>query len=66
MSQVQRKLAKNTSILREEHYGKWVAFSADQTKVIDFADTLKQLAAKVGDKKAIFSKAVDPSKTYAF
>lgn len=53
-------------LLREEHFGKWVAFSADRTKIVAFSDSLKDLSQKVGDVKVVYEKATYPDRLYAF
>ena len=50
----------------KSHYGKWVALSSDKTKILSYSSELSTLRKKVGSKNVVFTKALDPSKSYAF
>ena len=61
------KNQKNNKIhFCEEHYGKWVALSADRKKILDFSTNLSQLSSKFGTKDVVYTKPLDPNKSYAF
>ena len=57
---------KDSELIQKEHFGKWIAFSADRTKIIAFSENLKDLSQKVGDSKVIYEKATYPDRLYAF
>lgn len=40
-----------TKILGKEHEEKWVALTKKQDKLVDFADTLKVLRDRLGERK---------------
>lgn len=64
-----KKDSKNydlTSILKDEHAGKWVALSTDRKKVVGYSDTFKELEKKIGTKEVIYMKALKKEVTYAF
>ncbi len=53
-------------LLGKEHFGKWVAFSSDRTKIVAFSENLKELSQKVGNAKVVYEKVMHPDRLYAF
>lgn len=59
-------MAKNidlSKVLTEEHERKWVALSADNTKVVDYGDSLVELDKRVSGQDVVYMK-VPPSDVY--
>lgn len=55
----------NKTIFATEHYGKWVALSADRRKVLDYSDDLEKLAERNGDE-AVYVIVQNPNFEHAF
>ncbi|MCA9354249.1 MAG: hypothetical protein KC877_01885 [Candidatus Kaiserbacteria bacterium] len=54
-----------TPSFTKQHYGKWVALGSGG-KILAYSRDLKTLSNKVGNKKVVYTKALDPRKIYAF
>ena len=55
-----------TKLLKTEHWGKWIALSADQSKVIGLSNSFKELENKLGRKNIVYMKAPERGVSYAF
>ena len=53
-------------LLREEHYGKWLAISMDYSKILGYSEDLKQLTQEFEETNVIYTRALDPKAVYAF
>jgi len=53
-------------LFSSEHYGKWVALSADKSMILDYSENFNTLFKKLGNKDVVYTKALDPSINYAF
>lgn len=49
----------------KNHYGKWVALSADRKKILDYSEDLVKLSKKNGSD-AVYVRAQDPSLAHCF
>jgi len=56
----------NKTLYTNKHYGKWVALSADKTKILDFSEDFSTLLKKLGTKDVVYIKPLNPSTNYAF
>lgn len=63
-----RKNANLTKIIGKEHEEKWVALSKDHARLIDFADTLKILRDKLGERKNdfVYMRVLRSDQEYSF
>jgi hypothetical protein len=43
-------------LIKKDHENKWVAFSADYKKIVDYAKSLRELQKKVGKTKVVYLK----------
>jgi len=43
-------------LIKKDHENKWVAFSDDYKKIVDFSESLKELQEKVGKSKVVYYK----------
>jgi len=62
-------MKKNTdfsTILNKAHENKWVALSADRTKLLDSADTLRELRKRIKDTTAVYMKVLPSDMSFAF
>ncbi|OGG64202.1 hypothetical protein A3C18_00060 [Candidatus Kaiserbacteria bacterium RIFCSPHIGHO2_02_FULL_54_11b] len=55
-----------TDLLKDEHYGKWLAVSKDYSKILGFSEDLKQLTHKFKQEKVVYTRAQNPKENYAF
>jgi len=55
-----------TTVLKEEHAGKWVALSSDRTKVLGYSESFKELEETVGKKNVVYMKALPKDVKFAF
>lgn len=58
--------SSNKCLYTVEHYGKWVALSADRKKILDYSSSLSSLTNKHGTEKVVYTRPLDPSLNYAF
>lgn len=56
----------NKTLFTKEHYGKWVALSADKKEILGYSEKLTDLTKKLGTSEIIYKKPLDPAKVYAF
>ncbi len=49
-----------------EMIGKWIALNNTTREVLDFDESLSNLAKRVGKKDVIFAKGLDPNMEYIF
>lgn len=52
--------------IEKKHEGKWLAVSADYSKIIDYSDDIVSLAEKNGRDNIIYTKALSSDTSYAF
>ena len=43
-------------LIKKNHENKWVAFSADYKKIVDYSESLEKLQKKIGESKVIYYK----------
>lgn len=55
-----------SGILKKKHEGKWVALTKDYKQIISYSDRLTTLERKVGEKDAVYIKALRTDVSYAF
>lgn len=57
-----------TKVIKKEHEGKWVALNNSQTRVVDYAERLRDLSARVGqnNQNVVFMRALRSDTEYAF
>lgn len=55
-----------TKIIKEEHYGNWIALSPSHDKVIAYSKKLVDLSKKVANKKVSYMKIPPAGVLYAF
>ena len=53
-------------MITKEHYGKWIALSADGNEIVAYSENLKDLVEKVGNTKVMYEKVTFPDRLYAF
>jgi hypothetical protein len=49
----------------DAHENKWVAFTADYTRIVGVADTLRELLRTVSDPTAVFYKVLPKDVSFA-
>jgi len=57
-----------TKVLSREHEEKWVALTKDHTALVDFADNLKILRERLGERKNdyVYMKVLRSDREYSF
>jgi hypothetical protein len=50
------KAPRIEKLIKKDHENKWVAFSADYKKIVDYAKSLRELQKKVGKTKVVYLK----------
>jgi hypothetical protein len=63
---MKRMNTNNKIKFSSDHYGKWVALSSDKNTILDYSPSLSVLTKKLGTKKVVYMKPLDPSINYAF
>ena len=56
----------SVGMIGKEHFGKWVAFSANRGEIVGYSADLKELSKKVGNRKVVYEKVLYPDRLYAF
>jgi hypothetical protein len=54
------------AMFTKDHYGKWVALSADRKNILGYADELSVLAQKFSDENIVYIKPLNPQIAHAF
>lgn len=55
-----------TKVLTKDHEDKWVAFSPDYKKVVDFSADLIELRKRIGNKDAVYLKIPESGRSYVY
>jgi hypothetical protein len=55
-----------TNVIKPEHAGKWIALNKEQTTIVAYADTFKELQPKIEKKDVVLMKVGRPGVSYAY